>query len=112
MKVLIVTNNSRLKHEITWLINNSFDCVEIFKAHQGLDAYSVALTQVPDVIIIDEAIAMLSGIQLVRLLRKTPATTKARIFLIGNKAYDETSSLDFTIIPKEEINEELKIIWQ
>ena len=91
MKVLVVDDDVvvRMVLSIEW------PDVEVFEAIDVLDGYEIAQAELPDVVIVDRKLPNGDGLELVRKLRQTFATSRTPI-LVMTSGHDEAHRAEVT----------------
>ena len=93
-KILIVDDNTRVNKFVQMSLRDSY---ETLSAINGEDAVDLAVTEVPDLIIMDLMMHGMNGMEAIRLIRQVPKTRSIRIIAItgglGNAFEDECSRI-------------------
>jgi len=95
-KILIVEDNADLNKVLDLLLKGPY---ETFTATNGEEAVDRAVTEVPDLIIMDLMMPEMNGFEAVRLIRQIPKTRSIPILAItaglSNTIEDECSRIGF-----------------
>ncbi len=78
-KILIVENNRRLLNLYQLALKKSFD---IILAYNGKEAVEMALSQHPDLILMDVMMPVMDGLEALKLLKGNPSTATIPVILI------------------------------
>ncbi len=78
-KILIVDDNTDLNRVLQMSLNESFDTLS---AINGEEAVDLAVTELPDLIIMDLMMNGMNGIEAIRLIRQVPKTRSIPIIAI------------------------------
>ena len=93
-KILIVDDNTRVNKFVQMSLRDSY---ETLTAKNGEDAVDLAVTEVPDLIIMDLMMHGMNGMEAIRLIRQVPKTRSIPIIAItgglGNAFEDECSRI-------------------
>ena len=93
-KILIVDDNEDLLEMVETSLKDSFETIS---AINGEDAVDLAVTEVPDLIIMDLMMHGMNGMEAIRLIRQVPKTRSIPIIAItgglGNAFEDECSRI-------------------
>ena len=83
--ILIVDDNSEIRH---WLATEFSDTYRILEAENGKQAYSIALSNHPDLIISDVIMPGMDGFELCTKIRKNPNISSVPIILLTARTLD------------------------
>jgi CheY-like chemotaxis protein len=84
-KVLVVDDEIHIVHVVTIkLRNNGYD---VISASDGAEAYELACTQKPDIVVTDYQMPVMSGLELVEKLRHTPQTADVPVILLTARSF-------------------------
>lgn len=93
-KILIVDDNTRVNKIVQMSLSYSY---ETLSAKNGEEAVDLAVTEVPDLIIMDLMMPEMNGFEAVRLIRQVPKTRSIPILAItagiSNSIEDECSRI-------------------
>ena len=93
-KILIVDDNTRVNKFVQMSLKDSFETIS---AINGEDAVDLAVTEVPDLIIMDLMMHGMNGMEAIRLIRQVPKTRSIPIIAItgglSNTIEDECSRI-------------------
>jgi DNA-binding response OmpR family regulator len=79
-KKLLIADDSRYSHEIyTGFFGDEF---EYLHAYDGVDALVMAVTEVPELIILDLMMPLLDGRSICRKLKNSPRTKSIKIIMV------------------------------
>jgi len=95
-KILIVEDNPELSKVLDLLLKSPY---ETLSAKNGEEAVNLAVTEVPDLIIMDLMMPEMNGFEATRLIRQVPKTRSIPILAItaglSNSIEDECSRIGF-----------------
>ena len=78
-KVLVVDDEIHIVHVVTIkLRNNGYDVVS---ASDGAEAYELACSEKPDIVVTDYQMPVMSGLELIEKLRETPQTADVPVIM-------------------------------
>lgn len=83
--VLIVDDNSEIRH---WLSTEFSSSYRILEAENGKDAYNMALSEHPDLIVSDVIMPGMDGFELTEKIRKNPNISSLPIILLTARTLD------------------------
>lgn len=86
-KILVVDDNEEI---LSFLTNIDSDKYEYLKATDGKKGLEIALQEIPDLIIVDEMMPEMSGLEMCRLIRKDKRITSVPIIMLTAKDDKET----------------------
>ena len=93
-KILIVDDNTDLNKVLQMSLNESYETIS---AINGEDAVDLAVTEVPDLIIMDLMMNGMNGFEAIRLIRQVPKTRSIPIIAItaglSNTVEDECTRI-------------------
>ena len=103
-KVLVVDDEVHIIHVVAIkLRNNGY---EVITAENGSDAYDLACSEMPDIVVTDFQMPVMSGLELVEKLRENPQTKAipvimltARGFAIEGEQHEELGISEFLSKP-------------
>ncbi len=82
-KILIVEDDRRVLHLYQLALKKSFN---IILAYNGKEAVEMALSQLPDLILMDVMMPVMDGLEAVSLLKENPVTTTIPVILLTAKS--------------------------
>ncbi len=95
-KILIVEDNPDLSKVLELLLKSPYDTIS---ANNGEEAVDMAVTEVPDLIIMDLMMPEMNGFEAARLIRQVPKTRSIPILAItaglSNRIEEECSRIGF-----------------
>ena len=91
MKVLVVDDDLELAALIAYAMRQAGYLV--VEAHDGLEALAAAARESPDLVVLDVNLPRLSGLDVLRRLRATPATTATPVLLLTVRSAEEDQVL-------------------
>jgi CheY-like chemotaxis protein len=84
-KVLVVDDEIHIVHVVTIkLRNNGY---EVVSASDGAEAYELACTEKPDIVVTDYHMPVMSGLELVEKLRETPQTADVPVIMLTARSF-------------------------
>jgi CheY-like chemotaxis protein len=84
-KVLVVDDEIHIVHVVTIkLRNNGYDVVS---ASDGAEAYELACSEKPDIVVTDYQMPVMSGLELVEKLRRTPQTADVPVIMLTARSF-------------------------
>lgn len=95
-KILIVEDNSQISSFVTSLLKKDYDIVI---AENGRSGLAVASSFQPDIIIVDEMMPVMSGLEMTRRIKQTPLLNSIPIIMLTAKTdnYTEAESIKLGI---------------
>lgn len=87
MKVLVADDSSTVRRLVAARLRA--DGYEVIEADDGQAALLLALSEHPDLIVLDKVMPKLDGFEVVRLLRARPETAKLPIIMLTERAGEE-----------------------
>lgn len=88
-KILIVEDNSQISGFISEIIRDSYTC---FTAENGRSGLAIAASIIPDLIIVDEMMPIMSGFEMVRRIKKHPRLSSIPIIMLTAKSDNKTEN--------------------
>ncbi len=92
MKILLVEDEMRLSEALSEILGNNFNEVEV--AYDGVMGLKMALSKEYDILLIDINLPKISGVQMLKKLRKTGDSTHAIILTARSELSDRIEGLD------------------
>jgi CheY-like chemotaxis protein len=84
-KVLVVDDEIHIVHVVTIkLRNNGYDVVS---ASDGAEAYELACSEQPDIVVTDYHMPVMSGLELIEKLRETPQTADVPVIILTARSF-------------------------
>jgi len=84
-KVLVVDDEIHIVHVVTIkLRNNGYDVVS---ASDGAEAYELACSEKPDIVVTDYQMPVMSGLELIEKLRATPQTADVPVIMLTARSF-------------------------
>ena len=84
-KVLVVDDEIHIVHVVTIkLRNNGY---EVVSASDGAEAYELACSEKPDIVVTDYQMPVMSGLELVEKLRETPQTADVPVIMLTARSF-------------------------
>jgi CheY-like chemotaxis protein len=84
-KVLVVDDEIHIVHVVTIkLRNNGYDVVS---ASDGAEAYELACSEKPDIVVTDYQMPVMSGLELIEKLRETPQTADVPVIMLTARSF-------------------------
>ena len=83
--VLIVDDNSEIRH---WLSTEFSSAYKVLEAENGKEAYGLALSEHPDLIVADVIMPVMDGFELCAKIRKNPNISSVPIILLTARTLD------------------------
>jgi two-component system alkaline phosphatase synthesis response regulator PhoP len=84
-KVLVVDDEIHIVHVVTIkLRNNGYDVVS---ASDGAEAYELACSEKPDIVVTDYQMPVMSGLELIEKLRQTPQTADVPVIILTARSF-------------------------
>ncbi len=84
-KVLVVDDEIHIVHVVTIkLRNNGYDVVS---ASDGAEAYELACSEKPDIVVTDYQMPVMSGLELVEKLRQTEQTADIPVIMLTARSF-------------------------
>lgn len=88
-KMLIVEDNSQISAFITEILKDRYTC---FTAENGRSGLAIAASIIPDLIIVDEMMPIMSGLEMVKRIKKHPRLSSVPIIMLTAKSDNKTES--------------------
>jgi CheY-like chemotaxis protein len=84
-KVLVVDDEIHIVHVVTIkLRNNGYDVVS---ASDGAEAYELACSEKPDIVVTDYQMPVMTGLELVEKLRQTEQTAEVPVIMLTARSF-------------------------
>ena len=84
-KVLIVDDEIHIVHVVTIkLRNNGYD---VISASDGAEAYELACSEMPDIVVTDYQMPVMTGIELIDKLRQTEKTADIPVIMLTARSF-------------------------
>ena len=84
-KVLVVDDEIHIVHVVTIkLRNNGYDVVS---ASDGAEAYELACSERPDIVVTDYQMPVMTGLELIEKLRQTQATSDIPVIMLTARSF-------------------------
>ena len=84
-KVLVVDDEIHIVHVVTIkLRNNGY---EVVSASDGAEAYELACSEKPDIVVTDYQMPVMSGLELIEKLRATPQTADVPVIMLTARSF-------------------------
>lgn len=97
-RILIVEDNSQISGFISGILKEDYTC---FTAENGRSGLSIAASIVPDLIIADEMMPVMSGLEMVRQIKKNPRLSSVPVIMLtalsDNKTENESIKLGIDV---------------
>ncbi len=88
-KILIVEDNIQISGFISGLLKDDFTCLS---AENGRSGLAIAASFVPDLIIVDEMMPIMSGLEMVKRLKQNPRLASTPIIMLTAKSDNTTEN--------------------
>ncbi len=88
-KILIVEDNSQISGFISEIIRNNYTC---FTAENGRSGLAIAASIIPDLIIVDEMMPIMSGLDMVKRIKQHPRLSSVPIIMLTAKSDNKTET--------------------
>lgn len=88
-KILIVEDNSQISGFIVDILADSYTC---FTAENGRSGLAIAASIIPDLIIVDEMMPIMSGMEMVRRIKQHPRLSTIPIIMLTAKTDNATET--------------------
>lgn len=88
-KVLIVEDNSQISGFISDILRDSYT---YFIAENGRSGLAIAASVIPDLIIVDEMMPIMSGLEMVRRIKQNPRLSSIPIIMLTAKSDNKTEN--------------------
>lgn len=88
-KILIVEDNSQVSGFISEVLRNSYTC---FAAENGRSGLAIAASIIPDLIIVDEMMPIMSGMEMVKRIKQHPRLSSIPIIMLTAKSDNKTEN--------------------
>ncbi len=109
--ILLLESDSRKRENLKTNIEENFPAFRVVEAKNGYEALSAVLLHFPSLIIIDDDIPLMSGIQFVQSIRKEDKRNKIPIIAIvpeiNEKIKNEFNNLGINILIQKSIDQDL-----
>ena len=88
-KILIVEDNSQISGFISDILKDSYTC---FLAENGRSGLAIAASIIPELIIVDEMMPIMSGLEMVRRIKQHPRLSSVPIIMLTAKSDNKTEN--------------------
>ena len=88
-KILIVEDNSQISGFISEILKDNYTC---FTAENGRAGLSIAASIIPDLIIVDEMMPIMNGLEMVRRIKQQPRLSSLPIIMLTAKSDNVTEN--------------------
>lgn len=88
-KILIVEDNSQISGFISDLIKDDYT---YFTAENGRSGLAIAASVIPDLIIVDEMMPIMNGLEMIRLIKQHPRLASIPIIMLTAKSDNKTEN--------------------
>ena len=88
-KILIVEDNSQISGFISEIIRDSYT---YFTAENGRSGLAIAASVIPDLIIVDEMMPIMSGLEMVKRIKQHPRLSSVPIIMLTAKSDNRTEN--------------------
>lgn len=88
-KILIVEDNSQISGFISDILKDQYTC---FTAENGRSGLSIAASIIPDLIIADEMMPIMNGLEMVRHIKQNPRLSSTPIIMLTAKSDNKTEN--------------------
>lgn len=88
-KILIVEDNSQISGLISEILADSYTC---FTAENGRSGLAIAASIIPDLMIVDEMMPIMNGLEMVRRVKQHPRLSSLPIIMLTAKSDNETEN--------------------
>ena len=88
-KILIVEDNSQISGFISEIIRDSYT---YFTAENGRSGLAIAASVIPDLIIVDEMMPIMSGLEMVKRIKQHPRLSSIPIIMLTAKSDNKTEN--------------------
>lgn len=89
VKILIVEDNSQISGFISEILKDNYTC---FTAENGRAGLSIASSIIPDLIIVDEMMPIMNGLEMVRRIKQHPRLSSLPIIMLTAKSDNVTEN--------------------
>lgn len=88
-KILIVEDNSQISGFITEVLSDGYTC---FTAENGRSGLAIAASVSPDLIIVDEMMPIMSGLEMVKRIKQHPRLSSIPVIMLTAKSDNKTEN--------------------
>lgn len=88
-KILVVEDNLQISRFITGMLENQYTC---FTAENGRSGLAIAASIIPDLIIVDEMMPIMNGLEMVRRLKQQPRLASVPVIMLTAKSDNRTEN--------------------
>lgn len=88
-KILIVEDNSQISGFISEILSDHYTC---FTAENGRSGLAIAASVIPDLIIVDEMMPIMSGLEMVKRIKQHPRLSLIPIVMLTAKSDNKTEN--------------------
>lgn len=88
-KILIVEDNLQISAFITEILKDRYTC---FTAENGRSGLAIAASIIPDLIIVDEMMPIMSGLEMVKRIKQHPRLSSVPIIMLTAKSDNKTEN--------------------
>jgi len=89
LKILVVDDEAHMRALMKTLLSRADPEYHIFEAYDGRQALEVARRELPDLILLDIVIPLVSGVSVCEQLKRDPATRNVKIILVTAKGREQ-----------------------
>lgn len=88
-KILVVEDNLQISRFITGMLEDQYTC---FTAENGRSGLAIAASIIPDLIIVDEMMPIMNGLEMVRRLKQQPRLASVPVIMLTAKSDNRTEN--------------------
>lgn len=88
-KILIVEDNTQISGFISEILKDNYTC---FMAENGRSGLAIAASIIPDLIIVDEMMPIMSGLEMVKRIKQHPRLSSVPIIMLTAKSDNKTEN--------------------
>lgn len=88
-KILIVEDNSQISGFISEILKDDYTC---FSSENGRSGLAIAASVIPDLIIVDEMMPIMNGLEMVRRIKQHPRLSAVPVIMLTAKSDNKTEN--------------------